>query len=47
MVIGLCQTFHCTPSQLDKESAEILRLVTIRQEGTKEDQEPDYGEPEV
>ena len=47
MVIGLCQTFHCTPSQLEEESAEILRLVTIRQEGTKQESEPDYGDTEV
>lgn len=43
MVLGLCQTFHCTPSQLEEESSEILRLVAIRQMGTK-DHTPDYGD---
>lgn len=43
MVLGLCQMFHCLPSELEQESAEVLRLVAIRQMGTKEEKAPDYG----
>lgn len=35
MVIGLCETFGALPSQLDEESAEIVRLMNIRSRGTK------------
>lgn len=46
MVLGLCHTFKCTPSQLEEESAEIMRLITIRQMGTKEQETPDFGDME-
>lgn len=36
MVLGLCERFHCLPSALEEESAEILRLVTIHGMGTKQ-----------
>ena len=29
MMIGLCERFHCLPSQLDKEDAEFLRMIDI------------------
>lgn len=41
MVLRLCQLFHCLPSQLDEESAEVIRLVTIVAKGTKS---PEGGE---
>src|SRR5690606_36466842 len=47
LVLGLCQTFKCTPSVLDEESAEIMRLVAIRQMGTKQEETPDFGDMEV
>jgi len=47
MVLGLCHMFHCLPSELERESAEILRLVAIRQEGTKQEEEPPDGGMEV
>lgn len=37
MILGLCERFHCLPSALEEESAEILRLVTIHGMGTKQD----------
>lgn len=48
MVLGLCEMFHCLPSQLDEESAELLKLVAIKQMGTKDKNAPDDpGEEEV
>jgi hypothetical protein len=44
MVLAMCQLFHCTPSVLDEESAEIIRLVNIKALGTKEQKMPDIGE---
>ena len=35
MVLKLCSQFSCTPSQLDEEEAEIVRLVGIVARGTK------------
>lgn len=29
MIVGLCDRFHCLPSQLLEEDAELLRLVRI------------------
>ena len=29
MIIGLCQRFHCLPSQLLAEPADLLRMVEI------------------
>lgn len=33
----LCSMFHCPPSQLDQEDAEIIRLVNIISRGTKQE----------
>lgn len=38
-VVSLCQMFHCLPSQLDEEDAEIVRLVGIMNRGTRKDEE--------
>ena len=35
MVLRLCELFHCLPSQLEEESAEVIRLLNIREMGTK------------
>lgn len=43
MVLGLCERFHCLPSALEGESAEILRLVTIHSMGTKQQKGPQDG----
>lgn len=37
MIVGLCERFHVLPSQLEEESAELLRLVAIVQMGTKQE----------
>ena len=37
--------FHCLPSQLDEESAEIIRMLNIREMGKRpESDEPEYPE---
>ncbi|HSE44761.1 MAG TPA: hypothetical protein VLA89_05480 [Gemmatimonadales bacterium] len=49
MVLGLCERFHCLPSALDEESAEVIRLVTIHALGTKREEPgevPGYEEGE-
>ncbi len=33
MILGLCQMFHCLPSQLLDEDMDILQLVKIVQYG--------------
>jgi len=43
-VLSLCERFHCLPSQLDEESVEIIRLLNIREMGTKNDQPDEYPE---
>jgi hypothetical protein len=35
MILNLCEMFHCVPSVLDQESAEIIRLLNVREMGTK------------
>lgn len=37
MVLNLCEIFHCLPSALEEESAEVLRLLNIREMGTKKE----------
>lgn len=37
MMMKLCSMFHCPPSQLDQEDAEIIRLVGIIARGTKQE----------
>jgi hypothetical protein len=46
MVITLCRTFGCTPSQLEREDASILRYVNIARLGMPQpaEMEPGYGE---
>ena len=34
-IIGLCDRFHCLPSQLENESAELLRMLRIIELGGK------------
>ena len=41
-MVGLCERFHCLPSQLYQEDAEFLRMLEIVRMGTK--QEPEYDE---
>lgn len=31
MIVDLCRTFHCTPSQLMAEDAEIIQLAKLDQ----------------
>ncbi len=41
-MLGLCDRFHCLPSQLEKEDASILRLLKIEELGTRrEEVEPE------
>lgn len=46
MIIDLCQTFGCLPSQLLAEDATLLRLIAIKQLGTPEHDEGEGGEGE-
>lgn len=39
MVLTLCELFHCMPSALEEESAEIIRLLNIREMGTKREKQ--------
>ncbi len=43
LVLSLCDRFHCRPSQLDEEDAEIIQMVAIQVMGTKQkvEEEPD------
>lgn len=43
MIVGLCQQFHCLPSQLAQEDTELLQLLNIANYG-KEPEEVRYGE---
>lgn len=45
MVVGLCERFHCLPSQLLAEDAEFLRMIAIHHRGNPPTQEevPSYG----
>lgn len=36
MIIGLCERFHCLPSQLMKESSDFLRMLAIESMAKKE-----------
>lgn len=42
MILGLCERFHCLPSQIVEEEASLLRLILIEQMGNPEPTE--YGE---
>lgn len=46
MILGLCERFHCLPSQIEEEEASILRLILIEQMGNPEPETPEYGEDE-
>jgi len=37
MVLALCERFHCLPSVLMEEDAELLRLVKIEALGRRQD----------
>ena len=39
LVLGLCDRFHCLPSQLDDEPAEVIRMVAIQIMGKKREEE--------
>ena len=39
MILGLCERFHCLPSQIVEEDASLLRLILIEQMGNPE---PEY-----
>lgn len=39
LVLGLCDRFHCLPSQLEDEPADIMRLIAIQAMGTKQREE--------
>lgn len=34
-ILGLCRTFHCLPSQLENEGAELLKLMKIEDFGRR------------
>jgi hypothetical protein len=42
MILGLCDRFHCLPSELLAEDAVLLRLLAIERLGTPET----YGDAE-
>lgn len=44
-VLRLCERFHCLPSQLEQEDAEIIRLLAIADRGIKKT-DPDEEEVE-
>lgn len=46
MVLGLCDRFHCLPSQLEDESAEIIRLIKICDKGSQREEETSPEEME-
>lgn len=39
MVLNLCEMFHCLPSQLEEESADVIRLLNIREMGTRKEEQ--------
>jgi hypothetical protein len=39
MVVNLCSTFHCPPSQLNEEEADLIRIMEIIRLGTKEEED--------
>ena len=43
-MVGLCERFHCLPSQLYAEDAELLRLIDIRDYGKEEEEVSPDGE---
>ena len=44
-MLGLCDRFKCLPSQLEAESAHLLKLLMIERLGTPEPRkEEDHGE---
>jgi len=46
LILGLCDRFHCLPSDLYTEGAEILRMIKIQQLGHPEKSEPQEVEEE-
>lgn len=43
-MLRLCQQFSCTPSQLEQEDAEIIRLIGIVARGSREESVGAQGE---
>jgi hypothetical protein len=39
MVIGLCERFHCLPSQLEKEDTSLVRMLKIVAAARQDEQE--------
>lgn len=39
MVIGLCERFHCLPSQILAEDSEFIRMIKIVERGRARDGE--------
>lgn len=39
MVLQLCEMFHCLPSQLEEESSDVIRLLNIREMGTRKEEQ--------
>lgn len=42
MIIGLCERFHCLPSQLREEDASLIHMLMVLKRGRPA--EPDGGE---
>ena len=40
LILGLCDRFHCLPSQLLAEDVELLKLLTIADYGAERKAEP-------
>jgi hypothetical protein len=39
LILKLCREFHCLPSQIEKEDANLIRLLVIESLGTADDDE--------
>ena len=43
LILGLCERFHCLPSQLLDEDATLLQMLAISARGNPPQQAPDDG----
>lgn len=43
MILGLCDRFHCLPSQLMAEDISVMRLVKIQSLGTRREEDGTDG----
>lgn len=41
LILGLCDRFHCLPSQIYEEDAELFRMLTIEAMTKREEDEGD------